>query len=108
MTTTNFFYLDVGCTNAALTQSGGLTTSTDVLLGASTAGVYTHINPTVSMSYCPITNTLIEAAIDGASNGGAVVFGGGSCTACMTVDLGSTTNAVETVTFKIRSTLGSG
>ena len=74
--TTDTYTLDVGCTQATVTDNSLLTTEADVLLDSGGLSVWLFDEPVIDPSYCQVivSNNIVEAEVDGVSSPSQVVF----------------------------------
>ena len=80
--------LDVGCTNAVITDNSGFSSSATVYLGGGTSSVYTFQNPTVSLSYCAVqVNNLQSIEFDGSADSSKAFFTSGCTDPCTSINI---------------------
>jgi hypothetical protein len=95
--------LDVGCTNAVITDNSGFSSSATVYLGDSTSSVYTFQNPTVSLSYCAVqVNNLQSIEFDGSADSSQAFFTSGCTDPCTNINILSSAT-VGVITFNVKS-----
>ena len=106
----SLFVLHVGCTLSGVTiTDGAILMQKDLIVGTDLLDVYEYALPSISPSYCPISNIYIESLTKNGESSSNGVINAASCTSldCRMLDLTDNDNT-DTIEFKIRTRVKGG